>query len=286
VIKTPLQFSGQLEQVDCLFCGRCVYEEILWQDYRDSAIVRCKKCGLTYRNPRYLQSLQEEIFSNNWTEEREDFYLNDYRVFNLRRLADYIQNRMKAGRLLDVGCSYGTFLRFFSDSWELTGVEPSMSASRAASERLPRALIINDSIENVSLPKEHYDVITVIDTIYYLPYPLKVLIKFHNLLKKNGRLVIESPNFLNRYYFYRLISHNFDRTWMYFFMPETLSMLLERTDFALKSFLHIHSHSIGSRRIIRQLTARMEFKFCEFVWLLSKRKIDLHPHFVFVAVKR
>ncbi|MCD6400843.1 MAG: class I SAM-dependent methyltransferase, partial [Anaerolineales bacterium] len=157
---------AKLEYVNCILCGRCIDEEIVWKDYKDSAIVRCRGCGLIYRNPRHSQPRQKQIFSQEWTKSIREFSLTDYRSSNLERIARHIQSLKCGGYLLDIGCSYGTFLKYFSNSnsWKLTGIEPSPLASRAAAEKIPHAKIINDTIENVSLPKEQYDVITIIDT--------------------------------------------------------------------------------------------------------------------------
>jgi len=281
--KIPNRSERELEYVNCLLCGTRDHEEIIWKDYKNTQIVCCRKCGLVYRNPRNVQSRQEQIFAQEWTEGIGNFFLTNYRSLNLRQIAKYIQREKPRGCLLDIGCSYGTFFNYFSNSWQLTGIEPSLLASRVAAKRFPHVRIINDTIENVSLPQGEYDVITIIDTIYYLPRPLEVLIKCYNLLKPNGWLLIEAPNFLNRYHFYRLVGHKFSETWMYFYTPRTLGQLLKSVNFELKTIFHILPHSIGSKKKIKKLMSYVEFTFWDILYKASMKRLDLHSHFVTVA---
>jgi len=270
---------------NCPYCDESD-ERIIWKNKRGYNIVRCKKCGFVYRNPRYMRSKQDDIFTKEWTERTGDFHLTDYREYNLRRIAKYIQTRRQGGALLDVGCSYGVFFSLFNNTWEFTGIEPSLSASQIASRNFPNAKIINNTIENASLPEGSFDVITIVDTIYYVSQPLEIFKKCYKWLNSSGRLIIESPNFSNRYYYYRLIGHNFDETWTNFYTPKTLIKLLDKAVFKKEDIFHIKSHSVGNKNPIIKLLVNIEYVLGNFIWKLSFKKIDLCPHFVLVSIKK
>ena len=72
------------------------------------------------------------------------------------------------GSILDIGSSYGTLLGMFPESWVRVGIEPSGTACQVARERLPNAQIIHSLLGDASLPDASFDVITMVDTVYYL----------------------------------------------------------------------------------------------------------------------
>lgn len=95
------------------------------------------------------------------------------------------------GRLLDVGCGNGAFLRLAKTcGWEVTGIDPDPNAA-AVGQGFPVYL---GGIEVFDGQKEIFDVITLSHVIEHTHAPIDVLRGCHALLKKRGQLWIETPN--------------------------------------------------------------------------------------------
>ena len=248
------------EEVDCIICEAKTETSLVWPDRERGDLVRCRRCDLVYRSPRRREDEQIKHFQEEWTEARPAFQLEDYRSANLRRLADWILKWHPApGAILDVGSSYGTLLAQFPSTWRLCGIEPSHAACQKTRERLPDASIINASLREARLAKESFDVITMVDAIYYLHQPLRDLGRLRDLLKPGGLVLLESPNFANRGRLYRWIGHHFDDTWMYFYTPATLEKMLNKAGMHVAARFDLPGHQIGSPNLWPRLLTRTEF---------------------------
>ncbi len=278
--------AGAWEEVDCIICGKQMETTLVWPDRERGDIVRCHRCDLVYRSPRRREDDQIKHFEEEWTEARPTFQLEDYRAENLRRLVDWILKwHPSPGAILDIGSSYGTLLAQFPRSWRLFGIEPSHTACQITRERLPNASIINASLGKALLTDKSFDVITMVDTIYYLHQPLRDLRRLRDLLKPGGLVLVESPNFANRGQVYRWIGHHFDDTWMYFYTPVTLTNLLAKVGLKVVARIDLPGHQVGSRKLVKRFLTFSEFYFLKALNKISGCKLDLVAHFVLAAQK-
>jgi 2-polyprenyl-3-methyl-5-hydroxy-6-metoxy-1,4-benzoquinol methylase len=98
------------------------------------------------------------------------------------------------GRLLDVGCGSGGFLKKMQDlGWEASGVEPDPSAARVAREHYGLDVTC-ETLEEAALSAGQFDVITMNHVIEHLPDPITSLQECGRVLKDTGRLVVTTPN--------------------------------------------------------------------------------------------
>ncbi|MGP8050752.1 MAG: class I SAM-dependent methyltransferase [Desulfobaccales bacterium] len=276
--------AGAAEEVDCIICGKPTATALVWPDGQRGDIVRCQRCDLVYRSPRRREDEQIHHFQEEWTEARPAFQLEGYRSENLRRLAEWIlQWHPAPGAMLDIGSSYGALLAQFPRSWRLCGIEPSRTACQIARGRLPHATIINASLGEARLAAESFDVITLVDAVYYLHQPLRDLGRIRDALKPGGLALVESPNFANRGWVYRWLGHHFDDTWMYFYTPATLEKMLNKAGMEVAARLDLPGHQAGSPHLWRRLLTRMEFTVFQALRKLTANRIDLGPHFVLAA---
>ena len=276
--------SKSWEKIDCILCGEQSEAVICWPDEDRGHIVRCRRCDLVYRSPRRREDDQTRHFEEEWTEARPAFQLEDYRTKNLRSIADWILKRHPLpGAILDVGSSYGNLLAQFPVTWKRFGVEPSRTARQISQERLPGANIFPGTLGSAPLPGRIFDVITIVDTIYYLHYPLRDLRRLKNLLKPDGVLIIEAQNFANRGKVYRWVKHAFDDTWMYFYTPKSLEKILNKAGMKLVARFGLPGHRIGSKNYFARIITTAEFVLLEIIKGLSASKLDFMPHFVLVA---
>ena len=95
-------------------------------------------------------------------------------------------------KLLDYGCGSGAYLELMKHhGWQVVGFEPDPSAASVAQERgIP---ILQDQGELEKF-REEFDMITVSHVIEHIHDPGLCLALFHRLLKRGGKLFIDTPN--------------------------------------------------------------------------------------------
>jgi 2-polyprenyl-3-methyl-5-hydroxy-6-metoxy-1,4-benzoquinol methylase len=96
--------------------------------------------------------------------------------------------------LLDIGCGEGFFLSNASKAGYTTkGVELSQDA--AAYARREFGLDVEGKpFEEMQLPENYFDVVTMWQVLEHLPCPLTILEKVHSVLKPGGLLVLSTPD--------------------------------------------------------------------------------------------
>jgi SAM-dependent methyltransferase len=100
---------------------------------------------------------------------------------------------VRPGRLLDVGCGTGGFVKIAKDAgWEAFGVELSESAANCAVER--GVQVRAGTLEEQHFPPDYFDVVTLWDVLEHLPDPSKELMEIYRILKLDGFVVIRVPN--------------------------------------------------------------------------------------------
>lgn len=103
----------------------------------------------------------------------------------------------ESGRLLDIGCGGGAFLRRMRRAgWAVVGTEPDVRAAArlAAQEGFPVYGSLEDLIQEGC---QKFDVIVLSHVIEHLPDPTHTLTLLRSLLAKGGRLLLTTPNALS-----------------------------------------------------------------------------------------
>ncbi len=164
-------------------------------------IFQCRECGFVYLDQnldeRQEQSTYEHYFQHtsldDYSESSDDPHIQQAHLINQRRL-QWVQNSHKSGRLLDVGCGRGFFLKHALDAdFEAEGIELSHSAAQYATEHFDVEVHVANLEQEKSLQQE-YDVITMWHVLEHFYQPVHVLQNVWNLLAPGGTLFIEVPN--------------------------------------------------------------------------------------------
>jgi 2-polyprenyl-3-methyl-5-hydroxy-6-metoxy-1,4-benzoquinol methylase len=107
------------------------------------------------------------------------------------RLVRVRRHAADGGRLLDVGCSLGTFVEVAREMFDALGVEPDQAtASQARDRGLP---VLTGTLETIVAPPGGFDVVTMFHVLEHLSSPRAALARVHALLAPGGIAVVETP---------------------------------------------------------------------------------------------
>lgn len=180
----------------------------------------------------------------------------------IMRLVQY-----KVNRVLDVGCSDGSFAKQLIDNNlcnEAHGIEPFNDAFLKANEKLH--LVYNSKVEDVicKLEENYYDIIFFNDVLEHLIDPEQVLKQFKSKLTSEGIVIISVPNVRYLGNLYNLI---FKRDWEY-----VESGILDNTHlrfFTIKSFERTAKNAgYKVNHIVGSEETKIHYKGLKFVFNL------------------
>lgn len=137
-----------------------------------------------------------------------------------------------SGRLLDVGCGGGKYLRSMRTlGWKPEGVEFNRSAVETC--RVAGLKVFQGELAEAGFPDARFDVVTARHVIEHLPAPAAFIGEIHRILKPGGLMVLMTPNSraLGRGWFgVHWFANDIPRH-LVLFSPENLARLAERTGF-------------------------------------------------------
>lgn len=209
------------------------------------SIVKCQDCGLIYVNPRPPDWLVKKEYS--LKEEKE--YIKDARgrIVSFQRSLKIIKSYRGSGKILDVGCAAGFFLKIAKDGgFEVYGVEPNHWLADWGRKNLMLD-IFPRSFEKANFPGDFFDVATFWDVLEHLTDPLGALARTNRILKKGGIVVVNYPDIDS------LPAKVFGKRWwfvisghLFYFTPETISKMLAKAGFeVIKNQHHFQTLSLS-----------------------------------------
>ncbi len=186
--------------VNCPLCGedrphfvrrvKSLYSE----DYFN--LVRCGECGLMYINPW-----------EDWNRKEGKLKLRKmdlgFKESELKEVTTYdqiwreLEVLKSPGRILDIGCAAGGFLRrASSEGWDLFGVEINQSIAEHASEQYG-IRIFGGTIQEAAFPPDYFDVVITINTLEHIHQPVPFVQEIYRILKPGGVFYVMTPNYNN-----------------------------------------------------------------------------------------
>ncbi len=164
------------------------------QDVSHGRILRCRACCFGFCQTRpaedQLFSLYRELDSEVYERESRGRFKTATRHLKI------VQRYIAGGKLLDVGCASGAFLRCAADAgWDVTGVEPAQLLCSKAKEALAgRGKVICATLQEASLPPAYFDALTLWDVLEHVPDPVGFMKTCAGLLKPGGHLFVNVPD--------------------------------------------------------------------------------------------
>lgn len=160
-------------------------------------------------------------------------------VLNAKWRLELIRRRKPCGKLLEVGCARGDFLKVARDSFEAYGVEPNPELAESASAV---ATVHGDIIERT--PWSGFDVVASFHVIEHVDSPRSFIAAAAQKLKPGGLLVIETPN-IDSLPFKILKSRwrQFIPEHYFFFDPRTMAQLLSHNGLRVDQTISIGKYA-------------------------------------------
>jgi len=196
---STLKLTEEWIHVACDLCGADTEELLFEKDtFRH---VRCCQCGLVYVTPRLKDSIgQQESFYDrlaNYSDEFERISSRDYMGWRKKRLlaeAASYKKYDRTGRILDIGCGFGGFLKAaFERGWKYPeGIEIAPQPASYVQSFFP---VKTTSIEEDPYEKNFFDVVRLNNVIEHLPSPKKLVTSVHDILRLGGLFSISTTNF-------------------------------------------------------------------------------------------
>lgn len=256
-------------------------------------IVQCRQCGLVYVNPRWAQAdiwkrynstyfWEEYLPANNAAQGRVDLAFHDCRA---RPILDLAQPYHQEGRLLDVGCAAGFFLKAANRAgWgHVCGVEIMQEAVDFACARLGLNVLCG-TLEWANYSNDFFDVVVMQETIEHLLDPRAVLREVYRITRPGGALILTTPNLDS------LAGCLFGVDWsvlgpgehLYYFTTHTLACMLRTTGFRQVRFAWLTS-GISWTEIINPFNVTRPYSWRS---RLVKRLISMVGPFVYRGVAK
>jgi SAM-dependent methyltransferase len=188
----------------CPLCGGEKHQELYLARDRHYGIpgtfriVRCAGCTLIFLNPMYSDDELSKLYPGDYYAYQDNFELSYWKHVAKRLLCYRLSTRdpkfSAPGKMLDLGCGSGWFMRTMRDSgWEAYGVE--INASAAALGRENAGLnIFSGTLKQAKFPSDFFDYIRSNHSFEHISCPGETLDELHRILKPTGKLMIGVPN--------------------------------------------------------------------------------------------
>ncbi len=202
-------------------------------------IFNCQSCQLVFVGQAPTEEELKKYYSEDYFKEgKEKFGYFDYETEakfcqeNFLNKIKKIENFKTGGRLLDVGCAYGFFLKKCGRKWKASGIEISEHAAEVARKKF-KLDVFKGTLLNSPWKNKEFDVITMWDVLDHTKNPFEDLKKINNLLKDQGLLVLNVGDIDSlcakimgkRWYLMIPPTH------LFFFSKKTITSLLEKANF-------------------------------------------------------
>lgn len=203
-------------------------------------IVRCADCSLMFLNPMYSDEELSSLYPTDYYAYQDNFQHARWKEI-VKRILCYRRGTKDPsfrapGRVLDVGCGSGWFLREMRKAgWETDGVEISVAAAELG-RKIAGLNIFPGTLEQASFASESFDYVRSNHSFEHISCPNETLKEIHRILKPEGKLLIGVPNVAS------LNAMVFRQYWWYLGAPvhtftysvKTLSQLLKKHGFGVE----------------------------------------------------
>jgi 2-polyprenyl-3-methyl-5-hydroxy-6-metoxy-1,4-benzoquinol methylase len=287
--------------VDCPLCGspdfslrypasKGVREPLTAEHFRCTSsylsrhgdIVECNRCHMLFSNPQLepkqvldiYRAVEDPLYQEE-ASARELTFARSLR--QLQRLA------APPGKLLDVGCYTGVFMKLAAlEGWTVTGVELSAWAAAIARQN-GHGEVHSLALDEAGLEPGSFDVITLWDVIEHLSHPAGMLKNVNRLLKPGGIIAVSTH--MTDSFAARLLGSRYpffmDMHLVHFSRP-TLHRMLSQCGFEVLAYKrHIRVLRLGY--FLDKLEQRAQSSILKKIYRWLARRKSLRKRFIAIG---
>jgi len=283
--------SNLFEKIPCALCGGQDFKVLkpsaypkeldrqhLLSLYKSSSeaklldqLVKCEHCQMVQISPR----VHQEIILSSYSGAIDPKFIEQdtWRIKTFSRSLKKICKTLNISpskniKVLDIGCAGGAFPKEASDAgFSVIGVEPSRWLCVEGKKRyhldLRPGILEEQEFEPLS-----FDIITLWDVIEHLTDPEKTMAKIKTLLKPNGALVVNYPDYGSWQ------AKIFGKRWpfllsvhLYYFTPQTISNFFKKCSFEIIE-TRPHRQSLGLGYVLERASGY--FSIFKLFYKISK----------------
>jgi ubiquinone/menaquinone biosynthesis C-methylase UbiE len=285
--ETQENSAASFEEVSCPVCS--VSDTETWVDEgRGTKYVKCTSCHTVFASPRRSRRDRTQWLTTTFDLDARAFDNAARRKSTLMKEARIILQYASEGRICDVGCGLGDLFEFFdSNKFECHGVELSPGGARFAAEK-HHARVHAGMVQEAKFPTSFFDIVTSLDTFYYVDNPRTELEEYHRILKPGGLLVLEIPgqkyqlirngDFLSRVLDHRPARMTSDSAYINWFPLSALNQLLEAT-----GFKHVAAYVVPSpdmKSPVQKAIARLHYSTSRLLSGMFPAVLDYSPKYM------
>jgi len=168
------------------------------------SIWQCADCKLVFHELALKQDFDTRTqYSSDYYKERKDYYKEDdaqskkYQetMDSFSAGLDLLEkHRPSRGKLVDVGCGYGSFLALaIQRGWQARGVDISEHAASVASKKAG-AEVFAGTLDDAGFADGEFDAVALNDSFEHFADPNAQLKQISRILKPDGVLFLNTPN--------------------------------------------------------------------------------------------
>lgn len=176
------------------------------------------------------------------------------------------------GKILDIGCGAGDTLMLLKKlGWETFGIDIDATAVAIAKKRGVDHVRVGFYQDISSYPDNYFDAIRLYHVIEHLDDPMRCLLFIKRKLKKEGQLIIGTPNVES------LLSHLFGTYWynldaprhLVLFSPQTLQRFVAQSGFRSSRIEFCSAGGLlGSIQYVLRDTLKLRWNLIHIQWLV------------------
>jgi 2-polyprenyl-3-methyl-5-hydroxy-6-metoxy-1,4-benzoquinol methylase len=174
------------ERKPCIVCKKEDFTKYAEEGYFQA--LKCNECGMISVNPHYSEEGLDKFYSDFYKNRSTKSELSIQRRVMYEEDKNWIHSFIKTGKVLDIGCSDGSFLSFFDEKlFDRHGIDLTSDALEIAKKR--GITTYQGKVWNKDVGSG-YDLVMMRGTIEHFLDPITVLKKCSEILKPGGLLFI------------------------------------------------------------------------------------------------
>ena len=228
--------------MNCLICDSSLSDTYSEDSCMGLPVFRCSNCNLwvTGSSTDEVKKAADQIYSKEYWDDRESesairSNYTDQNTLGKKRQwisqTKYCHEFLKnTNTILEIGSGPGQTLYWFSENYDITGIEPDKRNVEMINSKLKRGKCLAGFIEEIEIVGR-FDLIWISHVFEHLVKPLDLLKRLQNHLTSNGVIFIEVPNCENEQVLHSSIVNHPSS---FHFTKQSLMKLAKKSDYKIR----------------------------------------------------